>query len=534
MRLKAIVILSLLMITIISYGQHFQFSQYNFAQARVNPTNGASSDYAKASLLYRNQKVADNFNIQSTFLSAHYPFRKKSGPRLVAGIYLLDDRAGTAGIFRTTQFGINLATAVPLSNNQFISLGVKTDYNNRRVSFDNLNTGSQFIPNRGFLRGGSGEFLDQVGIGFFSWNAGLRWVKKDVDDNELASFGIAIYDINRPDEALMEQPSKLNSTLVMDMKYTVHDGMTFRITPDVLMTNAAGNTNIMFGSSTGYKIEPSNKLDGMLSLITRVNLSGYFVAGLQFENKKSAFGLSYDIPFSGQVGNLGTIELGATLKRYIEPLNDKKRVRRSKYARRRDKFKKQQAKRKEKALARLKKDSKTEPTQKVVAKSDDLKVQPNLDSVQTVTEGNTIIDELNEKENAEGNAQAGELSRYPFEEPIFFDFKFGFNAVSLARSDKEVLNDLVLLLIQNEDYTVEIIGHTDDTGTAEYNQKLSENRAAAVSHYLMKSGIEEYRITYLGKGEEDPTVPNDTEENRAINRRVEFVIHKIKTQTNDH
>lgn len=531
--MRIIVLTSLLMVTAaISYGQYFQFSQYNFAQARVNPTNGATSDYAKASLLYRNQKVADNFNIQSTFLSAHYPIRWKTGPRLAAGLYLLDDRAGVAGIFRTTQLGINLAAAVALSNNQLISLGVKTDWNNRKVSFDNLNTGSQFIPDRGFAGGGSGELLDQVSNNHFSWNAGFRWVQKDDEDNELSSFGVAMYDINRPNEALLDQPSKLNPTWVMDMKYTVYDGMTFRITPDALVTNSAGNTNIMFGGLTGYKIAPSNKLDGTLSLITRVNLSGYFVAGLQFENKKTAFGLSYDIPFGNQVGNLGAIELGATLKKYIEPLSGKKRVRKSKYARRRDRFKKQQAKRKEKSLAKAKKDSNPEPAKKDIAKVDNLNVQPNVDSIHTMVEV-TANDEP-ENENAEGNAQAGELGRFPFEEPIFFDFKFGFNAVSLAKSDKETLNDLVLLLIQNEAFTVEIIGHTDDKGSAEYNQQLSENRAAAVSQYLMKSGIEEDRITYLGKGEEDPTVPNDSEENRATNRRVEFVIHKIKTQTDDH
>ncbi|MEQ9167014.1 MAG: PorP/SprF family type IX secretion system membrane protein [Fulvivirga sp.] len=533
--MRIVILTSLLMATAtISYGQYFQFSQYNFAQARVNPTNGATSDYAKASLLYRNQKVADNFNIQSTFLSAHYPIRWKTGPRLAAGVYLLDDRTGTAGIFRTTQLGINFAAAVALSNNQLISLGVKTDWNNRKVSFDNLNTGSQFIPDRGFTGGGSGELLDQVSQNYFSWNAGLRWVQKDDDDYELASFGVAIYDINRPDEALLDQPAKLDPTWVMDMKYTVYDGMTFRITPDVLVTNSASNANIMLGGLTSYKIDPSNKLNGMLSLITRVNLSGYFVAGLQFENNKTAFGLSYDIPWGSQVGNLGALELGATLKKYIEPLSNKNKVRKSKYARRRAKFKKQQAKRKEKALARLKKNDKTEPKDKQVEKRDDLNVQPDLDSVQSVAEVNTETDDLNENENAEGNAQAGELSRFPFEEPIFFDFKFGFNAVSLAKSDKEILNDLVLLLIQNEAFTVEIIGHTDDKGSAEYNQQLSENRAAAVSQYLMKSGIEEDRITYLGKGEEDPTVANDSEENRATNRRVEFVIHKIKTPTNDH
>jgi OOP family OmpA-OmpF porin len=70
---------------------------------------------------------------------------------------------------------------------------------------------------------------------------------------------------------------------------------------------------------------------------------------------------------------------------------------------------------------------------------------------------------------------------------------------------------------------VMIEGHADSTGPEAYNQKLSERRANAVMGYLVNSvGISKDRLTAVGYGESRPAYPNDTPENQAKNRRVEF------------
>lgn len=70
---------------------------------------------------------------------------------------------------------------------------------------------------------------------------------------------------------------------------------------------------------------------------------------------------------------------------------------------------------------------------------------------------------------------------------------------------------------------VQVDGHTDSTGPDAYNQNLSERRAKAVMNYLIKTvGIDASRLTAVGFGESKPAYPNDTKENRAKNRRVEF------------
>jgi outer membrane protein OmpA-like peptidoglycan-associated protein len=71
---------------------------------------------------------------------------------------------------------------------------------------------------------------------------------------------------------------------------------------------------------------------------------------------------------------------------------------------------------------------------------------------------------------------------------------------------------------------VQVVGHTDNTGDAGYNQQLSERRANAVADVLMNGGVAFNRIQTFGRGEDQPVASNLTEEGRAQNRRVEIVI----------
>ncbi len=68
-----------------------------------------------------------------------------------------------------------------------------------------------------------------------------------------------------------------------------------------------------------------------------------------------------------------------------------------------------------------------------------------------------------------------------------------------------------------------IIGHTDNVGAKEYNDNLSYQRAMSVANYLIENGINRNRLNIEGKGFSEPKVPNDSEENRAINRRVVMI-----------
>ena len=104
---------------------------------------------------------------------------------------------------------------------------------------------------------------------------------------------------------------------------------------------------------------------------------------------------------------------------------------------------------------------------------------------------------------------------------------FEFNKAVLLPESYPILDNAAALLMNHPDMRVEIQGHTDAIGSAEYNQKLSYMRAFAVRDYLVNTHmVSQGRIVAVGYGEERPVATNATEEGRALNRRVEFFIMK--------
>jgi len=115
----------------------------------------------------------------------------------------------------------------------------------------------------------------------------------------------------------------------------------------------------------------------------------------------------------------------------------------------------------------------------------------------------------------------------PIVEPVKprFNLKnvtFAFDKSSIDSLQKTYLNELAQVLKERTDVIVIISGHTDNTGSATYNNTLSRKRAEAVRNYLMKQGIPKARFKIEYMGLTTPIAPNDTREGRALNRRVEF------------
>jgi outer membrane protein OmpA-like peptidoglycan-associated protein len=89
------------------------------------------------------------------------------------------------------------------------------------------------------------------------------------------------------------------------------------------------------------------------------------------------------------------------------------------------------------------------------------------------------------------------------------------------------LDKLVKTLRTTPKLIIEIAGHTDNVGDRRLNQALSHNRAKIIQSYLMRNGITESRLRFVGYGDSRPAAPNDSEENKRKNRRVEFVVVSI-------
>ncbi|MCX6155239.1 MAG: OmpA family protein [Candidatus Kapabacteria bacterium] len=107
---------------------------------------------------------------------------------------------------------------------------------------------------------------------------------------------------------------------------------------------------------------------------------------------------------------------------------------------------------------------------------------------------------------------------------ILKNIEFDFNKSTIKEESLPIIAEIAEALKKNENYKIEIRGHTDDIGAEEFNLKLSERRALAVKEELIKLGIAGKRLKTLNYGKSRPLVPNDNDENRKKNRRIEFVI----------
>ena len=101
---------------------------------------------------------------------------------------------------------------------------------------------------------------------------------------------------------------------------------------------------------------------------------------------------------------------------------------------------------------------------------------------------------------------------------------FNSNEYSIKGDFYPVLDSVAKVLYKYKDTELDIVGHTDSVGSAEYNQRLSNNRAASVRHYLINRDVNPYRLKSFGEGEARPIANNDTAAGREQNRRVELYI----------
>lgn len=104
---------------------------------------------------------------------------------------------------------------------------------------------------------------------------------------------------------------------------------------------------------------------------------------------------------------------------------------------------------------------------------------------------------------------------------------FATNSADVASGFYPVLNSVGLVLKKYNQTYVDVVGHTDSTGSAEFNQALSQRRAGSVSAYLQSQGVESARLMARGVGPSSPVASNTTTQGRALNRRVEIVLTPV-------
>src|SRR5688572_9551131 len=137
------------------------------------------------------------------------------------------------------------------------------------------------------------------------------------------------------------------------------------------------------------------------------------------------------------------------------------------------------------------------------------------DSAQRVAAASLTTPELLRGQRALSDAEMRIMSQQIY---------FAFNSAHLTTASRALLREKAAILARNPSLTLTLTGHADARGPANYNQQLSERRAAAVQRFLVELGITPERVTSEGRGEEAPAVQGSGEPVWQRNRRVEFLI----------
>ena len=140
------------------------------------------------------------------------------------------------------------------------------------------------------------------------------------------------------------------------------------------------------------------------------------------------------------------------------------------------------------------------------------------------SDGDGVVDT---KDQCPGTAQGMQVDVFGChkdEAIVLKGVNFEFNSDKLTNTSTSILDTIASILAKNTNIKVMIGGHTDSKGNDNYNQSLSKKRADAVRGYLVSAGINASRLSTRGFGETRPVASNDTEDGRAINRRVELSI----------
>lgn len=127
------------------------------------------------------------------------------------------------------------------------------------------------------------------------------------------------------------------------------------------------------------------------------------------------------------------------------------------------------------------------------------------------------------------NANAGKVDHDPLaleKATLYFNFKF--KSASLDGDAAEYLNGLAVLLRNNPNLTIKLVGHTDNVGSEKFNMDLSVQRAQSMKKYLVQQGVVAARVSVDGKGLSNPLHENHTPQGRAKNRRVELTILYVR------
>lgn len=475
---------------LVSTAQFVQYSMLEFASSRTNPAYGPLEEYFSGSLIYRNQRMGQGNAFSTSHLQINYPIEYTRNLRAALMINVLDDRFGIAGIYRNNQFGGSYAMNLQISDYSFLGLGARLGYRRSFVSLNGLNTGSQFIQDRGFVSGSQNEPLGDLSTNYVSGDLGLHWQLTDKDLQPILDLGLAMYDVNKPRISFYDSDNQLQHTWVIHSEFRAYAHDRLKIYPGVFFTTTRNSRAAQLGLRTAYTIG-NGRNRNQVELLTRYWTQGVVSTGFTFANDTYSIGCAYDLSVNGS-GYSDGFEVAITLKKLTSPRRSRRKNSRFHSFRRRTR------------------ESTDDDTLSILTEEEDVQEMDSSEVVDDPSKNRVLTINL------------GQVTHMrPVEISDTVRFHFPTNQSLIDANTEEVLEVILSFLFENEYVHVTLTGHTDDVGARGYNYRLGLKRVEEIADFLLNHGITQDRIQLKSMGEEEPLLPNNSDGNRAKNRRVD-------------
>ena len=474
------------------------FSQYRVApNATLNPAWAAASPDWWVVAHYRRQNLDGGNTFRSSQFSATRPLLWGKQRYGGVGVAVLDDRTGEAGWYRFQRVGASLAQDIALTRQQRLSLGFNANYQVKRISTENIRTGSQFRPGQGFDPAlTSGENMNDLQANYLSLGTGLLWYVVDRDQATTFYAGLSWLDFNRPDESFFGSVQPLPSTLTIQNGFRVYQKNRFSVFPEFLLVHQAGATLLNAGSRFSYELRnafATNTTNPRVDLVTRYTLNRNLALALQWHQSSYVLGVNFDVGASTHRANpfQNAFEVALAWHQPVKPKDKPQWKRRRKKRDRRDR-------------------SHSEISVRI-PRLTLLPPHSPVDSLGKLPEVSTVTSPL-------VSIPKGKITTSTLDLII----EFSFNQTLVNSTSENSLANITQFLRQHPNLVVTLTGHTDNVGGNEANQRLSLARARQVRRFLLDQQVALERIHIEGKGESEPLYPNTDEALRAKNRRVEI------------
>ncbi|WP_296623247.1 PorP/SprF family type IX secretion system membrane protein [Marivirga sp.] len=465
------------------YAQNTQFSNYGFGEIALNPAASASKNLIGVNALYRIQRYNNGMSINSTQMQFQYALINQSAGKRWGGFNLVAQSDKVSEGIPYTFYSIKpgFAYNLEIMPNNFLAMGVELSANQSGFNTADFTTGSQWVNNQGFDEtAGLGEDFQRQQVTYFSVATGLMWYDNDAEGYRRNYLGLSVFNLNQPARSIISGDDEI------PLKFSALGGYQFfNLNRHAFYAEAIGikSLNDVFwgaGPRWSFRFEDTSHFDpftaGELDIFARYFSGDRISLGTQIAQKNFSVGFAVDLHLEN-TAQMASTEFSVSIFKRL-PITKEEELPEEEYT--------------VGSTREFKDDNFQDQPVKVIEK--EYKTSVSRD--------------------------------FSFE--LRKNFNYGFNETNLNDEAKAYLNDIAVMMQANTALKLRVTGHTDNIGTEEANQKISEERAKGVRDYLESLGIAHERLSYEGKGTTEPLVKNNNEENRAKNRRVEFLIYATK------